>query len=375
MSGIYIHVPYCKHKCEYCDFFSVVTSEGKEKFASLIEKELLIRSEYLPDNDIETIYFGGGTPSMLEANQISDILNSISKNYTISKNPEITLEANPDDLTSELLISLRSIGVNRLSIGIQSFSDIDLKQLGRRHDASQAVNALNMAHNADFDNISIDLIYGLPYSSTDIWISNLQKAFELPIKHLSSYHLIYEEGTPLSKRVVLGKVSPVSEDQSVEQFQILQEMSAQNGFIHYEISNLAMDGFFSRHNSSYWNQVPYLGLGPSAHSYNGSSRDWNPKSISIWKNSVENGLLDLECETLSLKDKHNDYLITSLRTIWGANIDFISMNFGKDKANQFIKKTEKYIQRGIIERNENIYRIKPKHFLTSDGVISDFLEI
>lgn len=375
MSGIYIHVPYCKHKCEYCDFFSVVTSEGKEKFASLIEKELLIRSEYLPDNDIETIYFGGGTPSMLEANQISDILNSISKNYTISKNPEITLEANPDDLTSELLISLRSIGVNRLSIGIQSFSDIDLKQLGRRHDASQAVNALNMAHNADFDNISIDLIYGLPYSSTDIWISNLQKAFELPIKHLSSYHLIYEEGTPLSKRVVLGKVTPVSEDLSVEQFQILQEMSAQKGFIHYEISNLALEGFFSRHNSSYWNQVPYLGLGPSAHSYNGSSRDWNPKSISIWKNSVENGLLDLECETLSLKDKHNDYLITSLRTIWGANIDFISMNFGKDKANQFIKKAEKYIQRGIIERNENIYRIKPKHFLTSDGVISDFLEI
>jgi len=299
MSGIYIHVPYCKHKCEYCDFYSVVTSEGKEKFASLIEKELVLRKEYLPDNEIETIYFGGGTPSMLDENQISDILNSISKNYTISKN----LEANPDDLTSELLISLRSIGVNRLSIGIQSFSDIDLKQLGRRHDASQAVNAVNMAHNADFDNISIDLIYGLPYSNTDIWISNLQKAFELPVSHLSCYHLIYEEGTPLSKRVVLGKVTPVSEDLSVEQFQILQEMSAKNGFIHYEISNLAKEGCFSRHNSSYWNQVPYLGLGPSAHSYNGISRDWNPKSIAIWKNSIENGLFAGESEILSLKDK------------------------------------------------------------------------
>jgi oxygen-independent coproporphyrinogen-3 oxidase len=230
-----------------------------------------------------------------------------------------------------------------------------------------------MAHNAGFDNISIDLIYGLPYSNTDIWRSNLQKAFELPVKHLSCYHLIYEEGTPLNKRVALGKITPVSEDLSFEQFQVLQEFSEKSGFIHYEISNLAKDGFFSRHNSSYWNQLPYLGLGPSAHSYNGNSRNWNPRSIGVWKNSIEKGQLAEQTETLSLMDKHNDYLITSLRTIWGADIDLFTKNFGDDNANRFIKTAKKYIKQGIIEHKDRIYRMKTKHFFTSDGVITDFL--
>jgi oxygen-independent coproporphyrinogen-3 oxidase len=262
-----------------------------------------------------------------------------------------------------------------LSIGIQSFSDIDLKQLGRRHDAAQAVNVVNLAHNAGFENLSIDLIYGLPYSSSDIWIANLEKAFDLPVKHLSCYHLIYEEGTPLSKRVALGKVTPVSEDLSVEQFQILQEFSAQNGFIHYEISNLAKEGFFSRHNSSYWKQLPYLGLGPSAHSYNGISRDWNPRSIGFWKDSIENETPAVEMEILSARDKLNDYFITALRTIWGVNIDFVAQNFGEDKATKFKQTAEKYMKQGVIEQRVGVFRILPKHFITSDGIISDFLEI
>lgn len=373
MSGIYIHVPYCKQKCNYCDFYSVVTSEGKEHFASLIEKELILRKEYLPRAEIKTIYFGGGTPSLLLADQIFKIINSISKSYSISSDPEITLEANPDDLNAELLHDLHSVGINRLSIGIQSFSNSDLKQLGRRHDAIQAIQAVNMAYNSGIENISIDLIYGLPYSTTKVWVSNLKKSFDLPVKHLSCYHLIYEEGTPLSKSVILGKLNPISEELSAEQFDILRELASQNSFIHYEVSNLGKEGYFSQHNSSYWKQVPYLGLGPSAHSYNGISRDWNPKSIGTWKSSIENGILAGERETLSLMDNHNDYLLTSLRTIWGADIDFIRKSFGVDIANQFKKTVEKYINQGIVEQKGNIYRINSKYFFTSDGIITDFL--
>lgn len=373
MSGIYIHVPYCKRKCDYCDFYSVVTSEGKASFATLVEKELILRDNYLPDSEIETIYFGGGTPSMLEPFQISDIIGAIAKRYTVSKNPEITLEANPDDISEELLKDFRSIGINRLSIGVQSFSDLDLKKLGRRHNALQAIKAVSLAYKLGFDNISIDLIYGLPYSNSAIWKENLLQAFDLPVNHLSCYHLIYEEGTPLDLKVAKGLVKPVSEDQSVEQFQLLQELSSKNGYIHYEISNLAKEGYFSRHNTSYWKQIPYLGLGPSAHSYNRTSRDWNPKSIGKWQKSIENETISAEKEVLTPQNKLNDYLITSLRTVWGADINLIAQDFGKDNAQQFLHTAEKYIKQGVIEQRNSIFRILPKYFITSDGIISDFL--
>lgn len=375
MSGIYIHVPYCKRKCDYCDFYSVVTSEGKASFATLVEKELILRGDYLPDREIETIYFGGGTPSMLESAQITDIIGAIAKRYTVSKNPEITLEANPDDISEELLKGFRSSGVNRLSIGVQSFSDLDLKKMGRRHNALQAIEAVSLAYKLGFDNISIDLIYGLPYSNSAIWKENLLQAFDLPVNHLSCYHLIYEEGTPLDLKVAKGLVKPVSEDQSVEQFQLLQELSSMNGFIHYEISNLAKEGYFSRHNTSYWKQIPYLGLGPSAHSYNGTSRDWNPKSISKWQKSIENETISAEKEVLTSQNKLNDYLITSLRTVWGADINLISQDFGSDNAKQFLHTAEKYIKQGVIEQRDSIFRILPKFFFTSDGIISDFLAV
>lgn len=375
MSGIYIHVPYCKSKCDYCDYYSVVTSQGRANFANLVEKELILRQGYLPDSEIETIYFGGGTPSMLDSAQISDIISVIAKRYPVSGNPEITLEANPDDISEEFLKNLRSFGVNKLSLGVQSFSDIDLKKLGRRHNATQAIKAVNLAHTLGFDNISIDLMYGLPYSNSRIWEENLIQAFALPVSHLSAYHLVYEEGTPLILKLAKGLVVPVSEGQSVEQFQLLQELSSMNGFIHYEVSNLGKDGFFSRHNTSYWKQVPYLGLGPSAHSYNGTSRDSNPKSIIEWQKSIKNGAIPTEQEVLTPQDKLNDYLVTSLRTIWGANVDTIAQNFGDDNAKRFLHTTEKYVKLGIIEQRNSIFRILPKHFITSDGIISDFLAV
>lgn len=373
MSGVYIHVPYCKIKCEYCDFYSVVSNSSIAEFANLIDMELSLRDSYLPERTINTIYFGGGTPSLLSIGQIDQILRSITNRYSICANPEITLEANPDDLTRANLRQMRSIGVNRLSIGIQSFSDLDLKQLGRRHNSQQALNAVRWATEAGFDNISIDLIYGLPYSSTAVWQQNLKQAFALPVKHLSCYHLIYEDGTPLQAKVTKGLVKPVDEELSVEQFNVLQQMAVDNGFIHYEISNLAKDGCFARHNTSYWQQVPYLGLGPSAHSYSGDTRDWNPRSIGKWASSLAKGEVNLTTENLSTSDRINDYMLTSLRTMWGANLDYVKLNFGVEIAQRMLEVAEKYQKLGFMMVNGVHLQIQPSKFLVSDGIIADFL--
>ena len=373
MSGIYIHVPYCKQKCEYCDFYSVVTNEGKQEFSDLLIRELSLRMCYLPNSRIETIYFGGGTPSLLSAMQVEEVINAIAKQFELVHNAEITFEANPDDLDTEYLGALRHIGINRLSIGIQSFSDTDLRALGRRHNATQAVYAVNAAQEVGFSNISIDLIYGLPYSNTGIWHDNLMQAFSLQVQHLSCYHLIYESGTPITRRLNSGVLQPASEDQSVEQFKLLQEVSQQKGFVHYEISNLAQEGFFSRHNSSYWKQIPYLGIGPSSHSFNGVSRDWNPRSIAKWKKMIRNGSVALESEALSPTDMVNDYILTSLRTIWGLDVDFIEKKLGFKALNNFLKAVEKYEKLGFIKVNRNEITIKPQYFLLSDGIIADLL--
>lgn len=373
MSGIYIHVPYCKRKCNYCDFYSVASNNGKDEFANLIEKEIELRANYMGNRTIETIYFGGGTPSMLPTDDIEKILRAINKHFAVNPNSEITLEANPDDLSLDYLLNLRKTGVNRLSIGVQSFCDSDLKQLDRRHDAAQAINAVNDAQKAGFSDISIDLIYGLPYSTNQIWEQNLAKAFALPITHLSSYHLIYEMGTPLVRKVKSGLVKPVDEDISVEQFEQLQLYAQRFGFEHYEISNLSKKGYHSRHNTSYWKQIPYLGLGPSAHSYNGVTRCWNARSIEQWGKSIKRGLPEPETETLTENNKINEYFLTSLRTIWGADLSFIRSNFGEEAATIAHKIAEKYAKRGIMTTDDSIIKIKPKHFFTSDGIIIDFL--
>ena len=374
MSGIYIHVPYCKHKCEYCDFFSVVEADTIKQFHTLTGREIELRGNYLPGKEIETIYFGGGTPSLLNINQIASIISAIKDSFELVDNNEITLEANPDDLNYEYLSELRAIGINRLSLGVQSFSNSDLTNLGRRHNAEQALSSVEQAKKAGFGNISIDLIYGLPYSSSKIWKDNLEKAFSLQIQHLSCYHLIYEEGTPLTRKVKLKKVVPVGEDDSVEQFNLLQQMAKDYGFIHYEISNLAKDGFYSKHNSSYWMQKPYLGLGPSAHSYNGNSREWNPRSISQWKSSVNNSRVNAHKEILSKSDKLNEYLLTSLRTIWGANLSYVEENFGIQIKNRLLKKAEKFMVTGRLELNLNILKIPCDYYIVSDGIISDLFE-
>lgn len=373
MSGIYIHVPYCKTKCHYCDFYSIEGKVGMDSFHHVILQELNHRKNYLPHEIVETIYFGGGTPSLIGSSQIEAIINGIAQHFTISPQAEVTLEANPDDLNKETLLHWKQAGINRLSIGVQSFQDSDLKALGRRHDSSKAIESINLAHTIGFENISIDLIYGLPYSNTKLWEENLMMAMKLPVKHLSSYHLIVEKGTPLFNQVEEGKVFPVEESISTEQYHLLREIALANGFIHYEISNFGKEGFFSRHNSSYWQQIAYLGLGPSAHSYNGVSRDWNPKSIALWTNAVEKGTDITEGEVLSPTDKLNDYLITSLRTIWGANLERIKAEHGETIGRTILQQSMRFIEQGIMEKDGDILRIIPEHFFISDGIISTLM--
>ncbi len=371
MSGIYIHVPFCKKKCDYCDFYSVPSLGLLDSFARAVEKEIELRSNYLQDSRVETIYFGGGTPSLLSESHLGSIFGSLQKNFNLSESLEVTIEANPDDLNPAKLKEFLGVGFNRISIGVQSFSDTDLAYLGRRHNSQQAVDSVIWASEAGFNNISIDLIYGLPISSSKVWKENLVKAFALPIKHLSSYHLIYEEGTPLTRKVDRGLVLPVEEETSVNQFEILQKEAASNDFIHYEISNLAVEGFFSKHNTSYWQQVPYLGLGPSAHSYNGFSREWNPRSVNSWLNSVSENAVATEKEILSEREKLNEYLITSLRTMWGTNVDYVKSEFGEESAAKLQKNAKKFIEQGLVTLQNNHLVIPQKHFLVSDGIITD----
>ncbi len=375
MSGIYIHVPYCKRKCVYCDFYSESSENRIHEFDKLISKEISLRKEFLSSNRIETIYFGGGTPSLLKSQQLTNILSKINDEFSLSPNPEITLEANPDDITRDYLKSLFQAGVNRLSIGVQSFIDGDLEMLGRRHNSNQAVMSVELAAEVGFSNISIDLIYGLPSSNSNKWEANLQKAILLPVNHLSCYHLIYEDNTPLFRDYSKGIVRAIDEDESVEQFRILQSITERTGFLHYEISNFAKEGFFSKHNSSYWKQVPYLGLGPSAHSYNRKIREWNPRSIVEWSKAIDEGIIRIEKEVLSERDKLNEYILTSLRTSWGVSVDELAVRFGKSVLDDFQITAEKHVSAGRMQFEGKAYRINPQHFFISDGIISDFLKV
>jgi oxygen-independent coproporphyrinogen III oxidase len=375
MSGIYFHIPFCKIKCNYCDFFKSTDLAYIPDILIAFEKELLIRKDYLTDKKIDTIYFGGGTPSLLKIEELSRLLDLIHSSFDISSNAEITIEANPDDLTPEYLKGLFNIGINRLSIGIQSFSDIDLKFMGRRHNARQATDAVINAQTIGFSNISVDLIYGIPGMSFQKWIENLDKIFNLNIQHLSAYHLTYHEGTPLWSNLQKGIFKEVNEDDSLGQFEKLISESEKNGFIHYEISNFALEGYYSIHNSSYWKQIEYLGLGPSAHSFNKSTRYWNVSDISAYLNTIQKGEIAGDFEVLTTTDKFNDYLITGLRTIWGIDKDFVLNEFGKGIFYQLEKNIQRLLPSGIIEERNNHIFITKKGIFISDKIIYElFLE-
>jgi len=375
MAGIYIHIPYCRKKCFYCDFYSITNFTNKNNLISSIIKEIELRSTYLNNELIETIYFGGGTPSVLSNIEINNIYNSIINNFDIAKNLEFTFEANPDDLSLEYLKLLKTTKINRLSIGIQSLFDDDLILMNRRHTAIQAIDAIKNAKDIGFNNISVDLIYGLPKMTQKRWIQNLDKVFELDIQHISAYHLTYEKGTKFYNLLKNNKLTEISELESINEYKLLLEKAKNNNFIQYEISNFCKENYYSKHNSNYWNNKKYLGIGPSAHSYNLCSRQWNISDINkyIYKINQQEQFYDIEI--LSDNDKYNDYIITKLRTTWGVNIESLTTLFDKKYVEHFLSKTKKFIASKHIISHFPIIKLSNNGILISDKIIEELLFI
>ena len=373
MAGIYIHIPFCKTRCVYCDFYSTTQSELKERYIQALCKELEMRKDYLNGESIQTIYWGGGTPSQLQPNDFQLVFNVINDIYGMEDCEEITLEANPDDLTPEYLSALSSLPFNRISIGIQTFNNETLKLLKRRHTAEQAIAAVQNARLAGFNNISIDLIYGLPGETPESWAYDLAQAIALKVEHLSAYHLIYEEGTLLYSMLKERKVAEVSEDNSLFFFSELTRQLSTAGYEHYEISNFCLPGKYSRHNSSYWRGVKYLGCGPSAHSFDGVSREWNVASIDQYIKGIESDERSLEIETLDKSTRYNDLIITSIRTVWGLSLVQLEKEFGTDYLNYALLNAQKYLQTEELIIEKDHLRLTPKGVFISDGIMSDLL--
>ena len=375
MAGIYLHIPFCIQRCSYCNFFSVVSINLVNEVINAIIKELSIRKDYLKNEPVQTIYFGGGTPSLLTIQQIEKLLNTVYTNFPVEQNAEITFEANPDDLTKNYLFDLKKVGINRLSIGIQSFDDDKLKILNRRHNATQAHEAVREAQKAGFSNISIDLIYGLPFQSLDEWETDLDKAFSLSIQHLSAYGLTFEEKTLLSKQKEKKIIEPADEELMIKMYELLLEESSKKGFDAYEISNFSLPGFYSRHNSSYWNQTPYLGVGPSAHSYNGISRQWNVAAIQKYTEGILKNSSFYEQEILSLEDRYNEYVLLGLRTKNGINIDALEQNFGTELKDFCLENIKTFIDNEKAYRCGSFLRLNTKGKLISDTIIAQLMKV
>lgn len=373
MAGIYLHIPFCKRRCIYCDFYSTTQNEKKAAYINALCRELDQRKNYLEGEKIETIYLGGGTPSQLEAKDFEQIFQTLYRLYEISPEAEITIEANPDDLTDEYVGMLRTFPFNRLSMGIQTFQEDILRLLHRRHTAQQAVEAFNRCRKAGFTNISIDLMYGLPGETLQTWETDLHQAVSMKPEHISAYHLIYEEGTVLWKLREQHRVEEADEDLSVSLFTQLIHKLKDNGYQHYEISNFCLPGMHSRHNSSYWTGKKYLGCGPSAHSYNGISRQWNVASLDRYIEQVNNGQTYFEVEDLDLYTRYNDFVITTIRTMWGMQLDALKEQFGEKLYNYCLRMAQPHLSQGTLELSNNVLKLTEKGVFISDGIMSDML--
>ncbi|WP_409415387.1 radical SAM family heme chaperone HemW [Flavobacterium sp. PS2] len=377
MSGIYIHIPFCKQACNYCDFHFSTSMKKKEDMVLAIAKEITMRKNEFEllnstgnENQIETIYFGGGTPSVLSNEEINFLISEIYKNYKVVDNPEITLEANPDDLSKDRIIELSKSPINRLSIGIQSFFEDDLKMMNRAHNSVEAKKCLEEATKY-FDNISLDLIYGVPGMSNEKWKHNIETALSFGIPHISSYALTVEPKTALSKLIQTGKVAKPNDEVASAHFMILVETLEANGFIHYELSNFGKENYFSKNNSAYWLGKKYIGVGPSAHSYDGVSRSWNVSNNSLYLKSIQDNQLPNEVEILSVSDRYNEYIMTGLRTIWGVSLDRIEKEFGTNYLVYLKKQVEKFLNDELVSIENNILKPTAKGKFLTDGIASD----
>ena len=393
MAGIYIHIPFCKSKCGYCGFYSLPSLKLKDKFLEALKEEIVLRKNYLEGIDalaqpsmsyrttsgvsvsmdgwtrhdipsVNTIYFGGGTPSLLSVDEIHELLHLINDTFNIASNAEITLEANPDTLSLDYLQALRQIGINRLSIGIQSFFDNDLQYLSRKPDSNQARHCLDWAKQAGIDNISIDLIYGLPTSNAEQWNRNLDIFFGYDLPHLSAYALTLEPNSILTKQIELGKTLPIKEDDALRDYDILCRRAKENSYLHYEISNFCRRGMHSKHNASYWFGTPYLGLGPSAHSFDGASRQWNVASLDA-------GLRDAGRETLSPEQQYNEYVMLRLRTHWGIDLKWMKREMGERFSTYCEKHAQPLITQGRISQTREFLYLTDEQMLFADGVAEE----
>ncbi|MCX6290502.1 MAG: radical SAM family heme chaperone HemW [Bacteroidetes bacterium] len=371
MSGIYIHIPFCRQACYYCDFHFSVSWKRKDDFVQALLKEIELQKNFLANEKISSVYFGGGTPSILSADELKKILFTLSKYHSIADDAEMTLEANPDDLTKEKIKDIGETGINRLSIGIQSFSDEDLKFMNRVHDSKQAIESVKSAQDAGFRNITIDLIYGTPTLADEQWVKNLEQAFALDVPHLSCYALTVETQTALAQFIKKGKVAPVDEAKAAAQFEILMKRSSQKGFEQYEVSNFAKAQMYSRHNSSYWRNEKYLGLGPSAHSYNGVSRQWNVANNHLYIEAINKGSVPFEEEILTAVQKYNEYVLTSLRTRWGCDVMKIKNEFGEKFGEYFSKTADDFIRQQWMENRDRVYVLTHKGKFFADRISSD----
>lgn len=375
MAGIYIHIPFCRQKCYYCDFYKTVNISQKQQFIAALLNEAKLRKNYLRSENIETIYFGGGTPSVLQLSELEAILQMLSENYSIHKNAEITFEANPDDLTNDYLLNLKTLGINRLSLGIQAFQDRHLKKMNRRHNIAQAVEVVKNAAQTGFDNISVDLIYGIPDLTQAEWKDSLKQVFQLPVQHLSAYHLTYHEGTPFYTWLKKGTLKELSEEESVQQFNTLIEMAEKAGFEQYEISNFARDEMYSKHNSAYWFGKKYLGLGPSAHSYDLHKRRWNIARVESYVHRLENGEAYFEEEQLGKKEHYNEFILTRIRTKWGVDTSLLNERYGTEYFEYFLARIDKYKENGTIIHNNNKVTLARHGLLVSDEIMSELMII
>lgn len=373
MAGIYLHIPFCKRRCIYCDFYSTTQGEKREAYIQALCRELEQRMDYLQGEEIETIYFGGGTPSQLEETDFKKVFDTIFQHYPVIETPEITLEANPDDLTPDYINMLRTLPFNRLSMGIQTFNETMLKRLHRRHTARQAVETFENCRKAGFHNISIDLMYGLPGETAETWENDLSQAVRLHPEHISAYHLIYEEGTALWKLREEHRVKEVDEDLSVDLFSRLIHRLKENGYQHYEISNFCLPDRHSRHNSSYWTGKKYLGCGPSAHSYNGTSRQWNVASLDGYLQGIAAGTSVSETEELDLYTRYNDFVITTIRTCWGMPLNRLKKDFGETLYRYCLRMAEPHLHQGTLEIAGDTLKLTGQGIFISDGIMSDML--
>lgn len=375
MAGIYIHIPFCRQKCYYCDFYKTVNNSLTTQFIKTLKKEILLRKDFIENEVIKTIYFGGGTPSVLVKEELNEILGFLKNEFPVSAQAEITFEANPDDLTTVYLKSIFDAGINRLSIGIQSFQDKHLKKMNRRHSAKQAVEAVLNAEKTGFQNISVDLIYGLPNLAISEWQQSLDEVFQLPVNHLSAYHLTYHEGTPFYTWLKKGTLKELLEQESVEQFNMLIDKCAEAGIEQYEISNFARNKEYSKHNTAYWTGETYLGFGPSAHSFNGSVRSWNVAHLESYIKAIEKGTNFFQQEILTENNRYNEYILTHIRTKWGVSAHYIYKNFGKEKAVLFRKEIDKYLQKNILKMENESVVLTRKGLFVSDDIMANLMII